>query len=75
VTTIGQPEVGDGVIFASWGSWVEPDVFSFTLYEENIYFHLLVTCTLTFSEEAVSASLEVPGQGKLEIQGVLEPRP
>jgi len=74
VTTIGQPEIGDGIIAASWGGWIEPDVFSFTLDQENPYGQSPIIITITFVEDAVSVLLEAPGEGSLEIQGVLEPK-
>jgi hypothetical protein len=73
--TIDQPETGEGIILASWGSWVEPDVFSLSIAEENINFHLLVSVTFSFDEDTVSVSLKVPGEGSVEMQGVLEPKP
>lgn len=75
VTTFENPELGAGIILSSWGSWVEPDVFSLTLDEENPYFHQRVTITFTFSEDAVTVSLEVPGEGVFEMNGVLQPKP
>jgi len=73
VITLGRPEIEPGVILASWGQWKEPDVFSTVIAQENIYFQNQVTFTFTFSDEAVTFILEVPGEGKFEIQGALEP--
>ena len=73
--TYGQPEIGDGIIVASRGSWVEPDVFSISLDQENVYFHMPASITFTFDEDAVTVVLEAPGEGKFAVPGVLEPRP
>jgi hypothetical protein len=74
LTTFGQPELGEGFITASRGSWIEPDVFAVTLDQENVFGQYQVTLTINFDQDTVKVLLEVPGQAALEMHGVLEPR-